>query len=208
LVVGLTRPPGCLLSIPLALLAAESWLPPMLGGDSRDRRSDARPTWQGFLTAATPGIGMLLYSAFIWRISGNPLAWLTGHSAWGRNYQGLGVLVIDHYNYIANAGLTGYVNALPHDLLNGLGALFVIVAVWPVARRLSLAYAVFIVINILPPLANGGLLSAGRFSSVLFPAFIWLAGAVPHRHRAGWIASFASVQALVAALFYTWRNVY
>ena len=32
-------------------------------------------------------------------------------------------------------------------------------------------------INILPALATGGLLSAGRFSSVLFPAFVWLAAA-------------------------------
>ena len=66
-----------------------------------------------------------------------------------------------------------------------LGALFVLVAAWPVARRLGIAYAVFIVINILPPLAAGGFLSAGRFSAVLFPAFVWFASAVPERHRAG-----------------------
>jgi len=53
--------------------------------------------------------------------------------------------------------------------------LFVLSAVWPVARRLGLAYAVFILVNLLPPMAAGGLLSAGRFSAVLFPAFIWWA---------------------------------
>ena len=34
-----------------------------------------------------------------------------------------------------------------------LGALFVLVAAIPVARRLGMAYAVFILINILPPLS-------------------------------------------------------
>ena len=97
---------------------------------------------------------------------------------------------------------------VPLDLLNAVGVIFVLATVWPVARRLGLAYAVFILINILPPLAEGGMLSAGRFSSVLFPAFIWLAGAVPARHRAGWVASFAANQALNATLFYTWRQLF
>ena len=88
------------------------------------------------------------------------------------------------------------------------GVVFVLAAAWPVARRLGLAYSVFILINILPPLAEGGMLSAGRFSSVLFPAFVWLAGAVPARQRTGWIASFAALQALNAALFYTWRPMF
>ena len=93
-------------------------------------------------------------------------------------------------------------------MLNALGVVFVLATVWPVARRLGLAYAVFIVINMVPPLAVGGLLSAGRLSSVLFPAFIWLGGTVPPRHRAGWLVTFASIQALNAALFYTWRPLY
>ena len=75
-------------------------------------------------------------------------------------------------------------------------------------RRLGLAYGLFMVINILPALPIGGLLSAGRFSSVLFPAFIWLATAIPSNHRAGWIATFAALQAFGAALFYTWRPLF
>jgi hypothetical protein len=67
---------------------------------------------------------------------------------------------------------------------------------------------VFILINMLPALASGGLLSAGRFSAVMFPAFLWLASAVPVRHRPGWIAAFAALQAFNAALFYTWRPLF
>jgi hypothetical protein len=155
-----------------------------------------------------PIVGMLVYSIFIWTIAGNPFAWIAGHAAWGRHYSGLTALVSDRYNYIASEGLYSYVSERSIDLLNGLAVVFVLGAAWPVARRLGLAYAVFILVNILPPLAEGGLLSAGRFSSVLFPAFIWLAAAVPARHRAGWIATFAAIQALNAALFYTWRQLF
>jgi hypothetical protein len=85
---------------------------------------------------------------------------------------------------------------------------FVLIAVWPVARRFSIAYAVFILVNMLPALASGGLLSAGRFSAVMFPAFLWLARVVPARHRPGWIVGFAALQALSAVLFYTWRPLF
>jgi hypothetical protein len=208
LLAGLTRAPGCFISIPLAILALEPWLPRAIVGGASDRPTPRHPVVKALAAAATPGLGMLAYSAFIWRLSGHPFAWASGHAAWGRHYQGLAVLFTDRYHYIANAGVTGYVSQLPSDMLNGLGALFVLAAVWPVARQLGLAYAVYILVNILPPLADGGLLSAGRFSSVLFPAFIWFGGAVPRAHRYGWIATFAAVQALVAALFYTWRPLY
>ena len=85
--------------------------------------------------------------------------------------------------------------------------LFVLIPAWPVARRLGLAYAIFMLVNILPPLAAGGLLSAGRFSSVLFPAFIWLASVIADRHRSAWLTSFMALQALNAILFYTWREM-
>ena len=78
----------------------------------------------------------------------------------------------------------------------------------PGARKLGLAYAVFILINILPPLGAGGLLSIGRVSSVLFPAFIWFATVIPARHRTAWLASFMAVQAFNASLFYTWRELF
>jgi hypothetical protein len=117
-------------------------------------------------------------------------------------------LVGDRVNIIANAGVEAYVASLPLDVINALGVCFVLASVWPVGRRLGLAYAVLILVFILPPLTAGGLVSAGRFSSVLFPAFIWLASAVPPKHRPAWLASFAAFQALNAAMFYTWRQLY
>ena len=155
------------------------------------------------LLAAGPGVGMLIYSAYVWQLTDDPLGWLRAHGAWP-GYSGLLTLVGDRVNIIANAGVEGYVASLPHDLINALGVIFVLAAVWPVARKLGLAYAVFILIFILPPLAAGGLISAGRSSSVLFPAFLWLA----ERFRpdiAGMAGLVRRDSGFKRGMFYTWR---
>jgi hypothetical protein len=206
LMVGLTRPPGCFLSIPLMLLAVEGWRPPAARSTTDSR--GANVPWQPIVAATTPALGVLMYSAFLWRRAGSPWAWVSGQVVWGRSYRGLMALIVDHYRVIATAGLRGYIESMPYDLLNGLGAAFGVAAAWPVARRLDVAYAVFMLANLLPPLAAGGLMSAGRFSAVLFPAFIWLAGALPGRYRVGLMTTFASIQSLVAVLFSTWRPLF
>ena len=212
LVIGLTRPNGGLLSVPLALLALAPWLPPALaGGRTVTRPLSARlprNVVPAVIAAATCAIGTLLYSAFVWRMTGSPWAGASGHAAWGRHYASLTTLVTTRARFIGHAGLYEYVAQSPYDLLNVLGAIFVLAAVWPVWRRFGIAFAAFILINILPPLTTGGFLSAGRLSSVLFPAFVWLAAVVPARQRTAWIVSFAMVQALCAALFYTWRPLF
>jgi len=194
LLVGLTRLNGSLLVLPLGLLALSSTWP--------------RLNVKALAAAAAPVIGLLIYASFIWNLTGDPLAFASSQIAWGRKYQGLGTLVAHQYSILANAGLSGYVGTPGYDVLNAIGAVFAVATIWPVTRRLGLAYGLFMLINILPALASGGLLSAGRFSSVLFPAFIWLATAVPSSHRAGWIATFAALQAFNAALFYTWRPLF
>ena len=212
ILVGLTKTNGFLLSLPLAILAIAQARQGWPGGQGepggRGGQGGLGPVVRAMLAAAGPGIGMLIYSAYVWKVTGNPVGWLTAHGAWGREYQGLLTLVGDRLNIIANAGFEGYVASLPHDVINALGVIFVLAAAWPVARRLGVAYAVFILVFMLPPLAAGGLISAGRFSSVLFPAFIWLASAVPAGHRPAWLVSFGAFQALNAAMFYTWRPLY
>ncbi len=209
--VGLTRPNGCLLSIPLALMAVRPWLPSRLAGGAPlaaitvPRFAAVVP---GLASASASGIGMLIYSAYLWNLTGHPLAWAEGHAAWGRQYGGLVPLAVRYYGYMAESGPYVFTKVLPFDTLNGLGALFVLVSAIPVWRRLGLPYAAFILINILLPLAAGGLFSTGRFSAVLFPAFIWFASVVPPAQRPAWIGSFMAVQALNAALFYTWHEMF
>lgn len=208
--VGLTRPNGCFLSVVLALLVIEPWLPrTIVGRDLAERARLAPGQLVRSITAASlPGVAMLVYSAYVWSLTGHPLTWAAQHVAWGRSYQGLSILVTERYEYLARAGLYAYTSLADSDLMQVFGVLFVLAAVWPVARRFGLALAVFIAINILPPLAAGGLLSAGRFSSVLFPAFIWLATVVPERHRSAWLTGFMALQALNGVLFFTWRHMF
>ena len=79
---------------------------------------------------------------------------------------------------------------------------------WPVLRRLGLAYAAFVLVNLAPPLLAGGLLSMGRLSSTLFPVFLALAAMLPRRAVTPLITAWGLGQGLVAALFFTWRPLY
>jgi hypothetical protein len=213
LLVGLTRPNGCFLSIPLGLMAIAPWLPAWVNAGTQPRGSAAATppnvtrTIVALAAAAAPGIGVLMYTAFIWRLTGDPIAWARGHAAWGREYGGLVPLAETYFDYVSNSGVYVVTRAMPYDTMNAIGAMFVLATAIPVWRRLGLAYAVFILVNMLPPLAAGGFMSTGRFSSVMFPAFIWLAAAVPTRHRPAWLATFMGAQAFCAALFYTWHQM-
>ena len=208
LICGLTRPPGCLLSVVLGLMALE----PMW---DRARRRPIMPPPGGWpnigtrlLAAAAPGLGMLMFSAFIYRLTGNPFQWTMQNVAWGRVYRSLDSLVLDRIDFIATNGFYAYASEQTIDLFYVLAVILCLAAVWPVYRRFGLPYAVFILLNVLPPMSAGGMLSMGRVTSVLFPVFLWLGAAVPVRHRTAWIACFALLQGFVAVMFFTWRPVY
>jgi hypothetical protein len=130
------------------------------------------------------------------------------NAAWGRVYKGLGEIVTGRVEFIANNGLYNYVSTQTIDLFYSLAVILCLAAVWPVYRRFGLPYAVFIVLNVLPPMSAGGMLSMGRVTSVLFPVFLWMGAAVPPRHRTAWIAVFALLQGFVAVMFFTWRPVF
>jgi hypothetical protein len=208
LVAGLTRPNGCFLSVVLGLMAVGPiwapgrWrpqLPPPVGWSRIAVRLAA---------ASAPGAGMLGYSAFIYSLTGNPFQWAMQNAAWGRVYRGLDAVVMDRVQYISINGLYAYASAQTLDLFYLLAVLFALGAVWPVYRRFGLPYAMMLVVNMLPPIAVGGLLSMGRVTSVLFPTFLWLGAAVPPHHRTAWMAAFACLQGFVAVMFFTWRPLF
>jgi hypothetical protein len=219
LLVGLTRPNGCLLSIPLAVLAAGKTLALIRTPEVGSAQSNGRPTsssvWRRaagrgapWLTAAMPGVGMLLFSAFLHQFTGNAFMWAAAHRAWGRTYKGLDALVMERYEFIAGRGLYEYTASMPIDLLNVLPVILALVLIWPVWRRFGLAYVAFVLVNLVPPLLAGGFLSMGRLTAVLFPMFFALAAIVPPRHRPAWVCGFAILQGFAATLFFTWRPLY
>jgi len=222
--VGLTRPNGCLLSIPLVILAAvqlfenderfstRRWLR-LLRGEATTTPNDApaertRGMVPALGAAAMPGVGMLIYSAFVYSLTGDPFSWARAHLAWGREYSGFVSLFTDRYKYIANEGFYDYTASVPLDVINGVPALFALGMSWLVFKRFGLAYLSFLLLNLVPPMVAGGLLSVGRFTAVLFPAFLGLASLVSVRARPAWIAAFAMGQALNASLFFTWRQLF
>ena len=193
LLAGLTRPNGCFLSIVLGLMAItapKGRLVPRLAA------------------ATAPGIGMLLFSAYIYALTGNPFQWAAQNVAWGRVYRSLDSVVADRIDFISTYGLYGYASTQTLDFFYLLAVLFALGAVWPVYRRFGIAYAAMIIVNVLPPIAAGGLLSMGRVTSILFPAFLWMGAAVPAHHRLAWVATFAVLQGFVAVMFFTWRPLY
>jgi hypothetical protein len=204
MLVGLTRPNGCFLSVVLAAMIAERlW---------RTRRQPSLlaefPTVKSLAAAAMPGAGMLAYSAYVHQLTGRWFGWARLHeAAWGRSYEGLAP-VQRAYGWITDEGLFHVIEGVPYDTLNSLGLIFALLMLWPVLRRLGPALALFILINVVPPMLAGGVLSLGRLSSTLFPAFIALAAISSPRLTQALVIAFAIGQGLAAAIFFTWRPLF
>lgn len=195
--VGLTRPNGCFLSIVLALLL----------GERLRKQSEGRPALAPLAAAAAPGLGMLAFTVYLKYLTGVWFGWARIQGAWGRSYSGIET-VAGGVGWAANLGLVRLVAERPIDTLNGAALLFMLAMVWPAWRRLGLAWAAMIVVNVLPPLFAGGLLSMGRITSTLFPAFVALAMVLPRRAVSPVLTMCALGQGFVAVVFFTWRPLF
>jgi hypothetical protein len=151
---------------------------------------------------------MLVYSAYIYDLTGDPFMWIRLQAAWGRDNIGAATFLSDEWRSLVKQGAYQYVTGNVPNFLNAAAGLFVAASIVPVWRRYGAPSAALLALNLLPSIASGGWLSVGRATSVLFPMFLWLADAIPARHRVLWGAGFAAVQAFAAVLFFTWRPLY
>ena len=149
---------------------------------------------------------MLLFTLYVHQVTGIWFAWAKTHAAWGRVVGGESPLAA--FSGLAPAACGG-VRSGPSvrsaerrwaccsrsALLARSGA-----SVRP-GRRSCWS-------GVLVPLSAGGLLSMGRLTSTLFPLFLAAALLLPAGLLGGLTTSFALLQGLLAALFYTWRGVY
>lgn len=204
LVAGLTRPNGAFLSVVLGLMVLET--------AGRAWRAGSPVRWSEQLdrlaTAAAPGMGMLFFSTYILFLTGSPFQWTSQNAAWGRVYRPLDTVFTDRLGYIMDHGLYDYASSQALDMFYLASVLFILCTVWPVYRRFGLPYAALLLVNLIPPMMAGGLLSIGRVTSTLFPAFLWLGAVVPAHHRTAWAVGFALLQGFAAVLFFTWRPLY
>src|SRR4051812_19913816 len=178
---GLVRPNGFLLAVPLAWIA----------GIALPRRER---TVSAAAAVLMPIAGMLCYCGYLgWRF-GDPIAWIANQAAWPDNF-GIPPPAATPSSFSFSW------------ILNGLPLGLVLVAIGRSTSLFGVAYGLFIAVNIAPPLLRHGLLSVGRFSSVMFPVFAWLATRATGRSRPLVLAAFAIAQAVLAAMFFTWQTI-
>jgi hypothetical protein len=195
---ALARPNGWLLSLPLIVLA---WTqnPPARG----DRAWNARRL-AALAAACAPLIGVAAFSAFLHVRFDDGLAWVHGQRAWGVPLLGLPsapdpTRLPWQPRYPIEEVITW--------IGNGFALGLAVAAILPVAGQLGAAYAIWIAVNIFPPVATHLLLSLGRFTSVLFPVFFWLAGYIRPRRLIPVVGAFAAAQIILAVWFFLWRPV-
>ena len=82
-----------------------------------------------------------------------------------------------------------------YDTLYGVTGILFVAAIPFVWRRFGAGYGLFMLLNLWLPLSSGVFEGVGRYCSVLFPCFIWLATI---RSR-----SVATALTVVFAVFYT-----
>jgi hypothetical protein len=198
LVAGLSRPNGFLLSVPLVLIA--------LGPHGAGTFASTHDRGKRVVVATMPTLGMLLFTLYLYQRTGIWFVWMRMHGAWGRLFgdEIAGQFAVS----LSSDGLLQLINTQPFDTLNAIGLAFALALVWPVGRHIGVPWAAYVVVNLMPPLLAGGLLSIGRITSTLFPVFLALAAVLPSRLTGGVLALFGLLQGLIAALFFTWRNVY
>ncbi len=189
-----TRVPGIFMLPALAWIAWRSAAPEM-----RERAKAA-----GGLALAASGFGA--YCLFIYRLTGNPLEWAAtlqrwnyhvGGAPWTAPFTLLAHLATHPYAYLAGDRMA------PYDTLYGVTGILFLVAIPFVWRRFGAGYGLFMLLNLLLPLSSGTFEGVGRYCSVLFPCFIWLASIRSHAAFTSLVVVFAMFYTLGLALFTT-----
>jgi hypothetical protein len=199
LAVGLTRPNGFWLALPLGLLAV--W--PV------DRDRSGAGSSQGSLplalvVAGLPAVGVTLFSIYLQLKFGDALAWVHGQAAWG-------VPMLLRAGAPDPGKLPGEALIKPIEVITWIGNIgafcAAVYAIRPISRRLGPAYGAWIAVNIFPPVVAHLFISLGRFTSVLFPVFFWMAIRIPRERLIRVAGAFALGQAILAMWFFLWRPV-
>lgn len=189
-----TRVPGIMMMPALAWIAWQHAEP---------TRRDRLGAGVGLLLAAS---GFGAYSWYIYRLTGNPFEWAATLQRWGYYPGGspwmapirlVQQLVTHPYRYLAGDPMALY------DTLYGVTGIAFTLAIPVVWRRLGAGYALFMLLNLWLPLSSGVFEGVGRYCSVLFPCFIWLASIRSRSISTALIVFFALFYTLALALFTT-----
>lgn len=194
-----TRPPAIVMWPALAVIAWRAARPAV-----RDRSMAAA----GLLIATA---GFVWYCLFIYLLTGHPFEWAATLQRWNYQVGGapwrapidlLRTLLTHPYAFVAGTRMGMY------DTLYGLTGIVFLVATPFVWLRLGAGYGLFMLLNLLLPLSSGVFEGLGRYCSVLFPVFIWLAGVRSRFAATSIVVVFALFYTLAFALFTTLHPIF
>jgi hypothetical protein len=180
-----TRVPG------IMMLPALAWIAWRNAVDRRERALAVA----GLALAAS---GFTSYCVYIYFLTGHPFEWAATLQRWG--YYPGGAPWLAPVRLARNLATHPYLylttdQMAPYDALYGTTGLLFGVATPFVWHRFGAAYGLFMLMNLWLPLSSGVFEGVGRYCSVLFPCFIWLATI-----RSRWVGTAIIV---VFAMFYT-----
>lgn len=151
-------------------------------------------------------VGFGWYSLYVYQQSGNPFEWAAtlqrwnyriGGSPWRAPFELLSALATHPYAYVAGTRMGLY------DTLYGITGIAFLASVPFVWYWFGAAYALFVLLNLLVPFSSGVFEGVGRYCSVMFPVFIWLASR-PSKFLGNMVlVLFAMFYTLALALFTT-----
>jgi hypothetical protein len=194
-----TRPNGIVILLPLAIMTCSGW-PAM---SILVRRLAA----VGLVV-----LGPLAYSAYVWTLTGDPLAWLRAQAHWEYTLwhpparhlitAAAGIERLGLHDYLFQRGDT------PYELLYVMVALGALALTPRVALVCGAGPAAYVLASVLIPLSGNVLLGMGRYVSVLFPLFIALATLTSRRGHEVLLVGSALCMTLLQLLFVGWRPLF
>src|SRR5262249_33853867 len=163
------------------------------------------------LAAATAGV--VAFCAWVYYETGQPMLWASALTRWGIGYHPGGApwsapltlaraLLTHPYVFLTSGPMAVY------DTLYGVTALLFVVATPFVWRRFGAGYGLFMALNLYVPLSSGAFEGLGRYCSVLFPCFMWLARLRSRALATRLIVVFALFYTLGLAMFVTLRPLF
>jgi hypothetical protein len=206
-----TRVPGILLVPALAWVAFKATsttpaatTPPVPASPTRDR------IWAviGVLLAAS---GFGAYCLYIYQLTGNAFEWAATLQRWGYYPGGapwigparlIRHLVTHPYAYLAGDPIA------PYETLYGVTGILFALAIPFVWMKFGAGYGLFMLLNLWLPLSSGVFEGVGRYCSVLFPAFLWLATTRSRTISTAIVVLFSLFYTLGLALFTTIHPIF
>lgn len=160
-----------------------------------------RPSPFGLLAGLAVPLGTLAYMGYLWRVFGDPLAFVHGAAAWARQPQSPIVMVASLFEIPAGGWWAALMAGQIHldNWLDFLAVLLFVVLGLVLLYWRQWPEAVFVLLGLSMAMSSGLLMSQRRYMWALFPAFIVLAkwGGRP------WVDKLVTVISLMLLALFT-----